>query len=464
MSRPAPIFVRAPRAPSATLVHLTAAGLLVSVLLAFGLAEPRLERPTLVAVVGAALLTLVILAPLFPLLLAVVATLPFADWQPRGSPLSISVVLAGVLVLRVLAEQRSIRPLRFGWIVRWSALPLLLVPSAFLGAASLGARWQLFLSMLSWFAIALLCAHFADERRWPAIRLVLLSELVLALVVGGLEIAAGRWLVPFPDPPQIQAEFFFGFFRPRAITLSPYALGEFLAFTAPLVWYELELALRKDRLRRALWWSAVAAGQLALLVSTLSRKSLWQLSVSAVVFFALSLRNRRVRGRLVIVLGAVGVLAVLAVVINGPALSFRLTSSTSAESVTTRVSTFRDAIHIGSDHVILGAGLANFVSTSEDRYGEQLAAQNSFAEAFADSGLLGLFAVVALIALPLAAAAGASVRVSPPSPVVVSAMAGLIALAVVESSIWRKSLAYSTGLCLAAFVNSRQRAAAERVP
>jgi O-antigen ligase len=449
-----------PRAPSAILLGLVAAGLSASMLAAFGLADPRLERPTIMATAAAALIAVMIVVPLFPLLLTVVAVMPFADWQPPGSPLSISVLLTGILAIRVLTEHRTLRSLRSGWIVRWTGLPLLLAPSAFLGAGSLGARGQLFLSIASWFAIAVLCAHFADEHRWRAIRCVLLAELLLALAVGGLEIAAGHWLIPFPDPPQIQAEHFFQFFRPRAITLSPYALGEFLAFTAPLVWYELGIALRNDRLRCALWWCAVAAAQLALLVATLSRKSLWQLSVAAVVFFLLSLRNRKVRGRMLIVSAAVGALAVLAVVINGPALSERLTSSTSAESVATRVNTLQDAIDIGSEHVLLGAGLTNFVSTSTDRYGEQLSAQNSFAEAFADSGLLGLFVVLALIAVPLVAAARASMRVAPPSSVVVSAMAGLIALAVVESSIWRKSLAYSTGFCLALFLNSQERAAA----
>jgi len=443
--------------PAALAPALLVSGVLLSLAVAVILAEPRLERPgeiAAAAVVGAGA---VILTPLFPLLLLLVATMPFADWKPPGSPLSITVLLALLLALRALIELPTLRPLRAGFIVRWTGLPLLLLPSAFLGAASIGARGQVFLSIASWFAIALLCAHFVDERRWRAVRTLLVAELVVALVVGGLEIVAGRWLIPFPNPPQVQAEFFFGFFRPRSIALSPYTLGEFLAFTAPLVWYELGVALRRDPIRRAVWWALLATGQLALLVATLSRKSLWQVAVSAVVFLVVSLGDRNVRGRIFLVAAGIAAIAALAVFVNGPAFTERLTSNTSAESVSTRENTLGDAIRIGSQHMPLGAGLGNFVATSADRYGEQLAAYNSFAEAFSDSGLLGLFAVVALVLVPLGAAARLGSDVLPPRAVVLSGMAGLIALALVESSIWRKSLAVSSGFCLALFLNARER-------
>lgn len=442
---------------------LLVGSLAVSVAAAVALADERLERPTLVAAAAVLVAAVLLLTPLFPLALAMIASLPFADWKPPGCPLSISVLLAVVIGVRVLVELPALRPLRSHAIVRWTALPLLLVPSAFLGAASIGARGQLFFSIASWLAIALIVAHFVDERRWPIVRRLLLAELVVALVIGGFEVLAQRWLVPLPDPPVIRAEYFFGYFRPRSITLSPYALGEFLAFTAPLVWYELGLALRGDRLRRLAWLSVVAAGQFALLVATLSRKSLWQVLVAAVVFLLVSLGDLRLRSRIVVVTAGIAGLALLAVNLNGPAFSERLTSSTSAEGVSVRMNTYADAVQIGTAHLPLGAGLGNFVATSTDRYGEQFAAYNSFAEAFSDSGLLGLLAVFAIVGLPIGLALRTGSRIAPPRAVAVSVLVGLLALATVESSIWRKSLAFSVGLCLAVYVNGRERTPA-RLP
>ena len=446
-----------PRQPDSDAPTVLLAGLIVSLAAATALADHRLQRPALMAAAATAVGATLLLAPLFPLFLGLIATLPLADWKPPGSPLSISVVLAMVLALRVLVELPTLRPLQSTLVVRWTGLPLLLIPSAFLGAASIGARGQLFLSMASWFAIALLIAHFVDERRWRTVRRLLLAELVVALVVGGCEILAQRWLLPFPDPPQVHAEYFFGYFRPRSISLSPYALGEFLAFTAPLVWYELGLSLRRDRLGRLAWWTFIAAAQLALLVATLSRKSLWQALVALIVFLLVSLGDPRMRRRVVLVAAGIGAIAVVAINLNGPAFSERLTSSTSAEGVSLRVNTYDDAVTIGTEHMPLGAGLGNFVATSTGRYGEQFSAYNSFAEAFSDSGLLGLLAVVALVAIPIGAAARTGAKVIPPRAVVLGVLGGLIGLAVVESSIWRKSLAFGVGLCLALYLNGREQ-------
>ncbi|MFN0154650.1 MAG: hypothetical protein ACKVUT_09745 [Gaiella sp.] len=431
-----------------------AAGVVLSTAAGAMLAEPELGMLAVVLVVAALVCTAALAVPLHLLVLGLVATLPFADWQPPGSPVSISVLAAMTACGRALVEVGTLRPLQLRSVGPWLALPLLLVPSAFSGAAGFGGRAQLFFSMASWLAIALLVGHFLTESRWPLIRAVLVAEVAIAVVIAAAELVAQRWLVPFPDPPQTQVEFFFGFFRPRSITLSPYALGEFLAFTAPIVWYQLAAAFRRDRGRLPLWLM-LTAGQLAIIVATLSRKSLWQLGVAIAVFLVASLADRRARRSLLPVAVALAVAVVAAVTLNGPALGERLRSSTSAEGVSLRVDTFNDALTIGTSTLPLGAGLGNFVATSTDRYGEQLAAYNSFAEAFADSGLLGLAVVLLLVAIPFRLAAAAPAVHVPPRAVVLATMAGLVALAAVESSIWRKSLAFSAGLCLAVAANAR---------
>jgi hypothetical protein len=457
--------MRAPGAvgpPHAALAGALVGGAVLSTAVGGALAAPELGPFAIAIVVTALVCAVAFVVPLPWLVLGLVATLPFADWQPPGSPVSISVLAALTASSRALAEVGSLRPLRIPGVGLWLALPLLLVPSAFVGVAGFGDRAQIFLSMASWFAIALLVGHFLTESRWPLIRAVLVAEVALAVTVAAAELMAQRWLIPFPDPPQTEVEFFFGFFRPRSITLSPYALGEFLAFTAPIVWYELARAFRRDRGRLPLWL-LLTAGQFAVIVATLSRKSLWQLGVAAMVFVAVSLADRRTRRTMLPVAIALGMATVAAVALNGAALGERLRSSTSAEGVALRVDTFHDALDIGVAELPLGAGLGSFVATSTERYGEQLAAYNSFAEAFADSGLVGLAVVLLVIAVPIGLAAAAPATLLPPRAVVLATLSGLIALAAVESSIWRKSLAYGAGLCLALAANARAARARQRV-
>ena len=341
-------------------------------------------------VVGAAIITApwdlnmtfggVRLAPVTVLLaLAVFLTLPTSrDQLPRASVTGSVVVMALVLLLPALAIGRE-QPHYITWI-----------------ASTIIAGWLAF-------GIA----------RQPGGLRFLLSLLVVAATVQGVvaiyEYArhANLNLYSSEVNQTVSQSYFFNFgndFRPSGTLPDPDSLGNMLAMACPLA---LMLTMSASSRVRRLTWAACALLITVALTLTFSRAS-WIGASAGVLIVVLALPPRR---RLV---ASVGVLALLAVTV-GIGLSFGGTNLRerfdSIQNPTSRVyrtaggdeerkQIWNAALTIASAHPIVGTGLGRLEEHLSEHLGrapEGLHAQSVYFQFLAESGVLGLLALLLLV-------------------------------------------------------------------
>jgi len=299
-------------------------------------------------------------------------------------------------------------------------------------------------------ALALLAAPALRERR-------ALLRASVAIVAGGVAVALyglvarlvftnklyGIWSVPTVAPfgPFVNKNHFAGYVELAALLAVGLAAGlasEARRGPGALSWIES---------RRARWvvaaWGAAAILILAVPVS-LSRGGVVSLAAGLLAFVGLrqwSRRNARLSPRRLLAVGASATLALVALLCVLPAESrdrvLTLTGVTTEQSGSYRLAVWRDTLRLVGSSPWLGSGfgayqdaLPRFKTAAGHLAVEH--AENDHLELLAETGLVGVFLVLALVVLVLArglrGAASASQRLA--RGLATGAVAGLVAVGV----------------------------------